>query len=145
MMKTTSMTPNQVEVPYGNYVTMNILLWNCRGALNVDFKRRVLEMMVNHHPSIMVITETRVGGDRVEKIIEDPHFDGFFAIDTIGYAGGLWLLWKKDEVHIFILSSIEQEIHATMKVRSSNLSWLISPTYANSRLAERRVLWSNLV
>lgn len=78
MMETTSMTPNQVEVPYDNYVTMNILLWNCRGALNVDFKRRVLEMTANHHPSIMVITETRVRGDRVEKIIEDLHFDGFF-------------------------------------------------------------------
>lgn len=86
------MTPNQREFPCGNYVAMNILLWNCRRALNADFKMRVLEMLVNHQPSIMVITETRVGGDRARKIIEDLPFDGYFATDTIGYAGGLWLL-----------------------------------------------------
>lgn len=43
-------------------------------------------MMVNHQPSIMVIIEMRVGGDRAGKIIKDLPFDGFFATNTIGYA-----------------------------------------------------------
>jgi len=71
---------------------MNILMWNCRGALNADFKRRIFEMVVNHHPAIMVITETKVSGERASKIAEGLPFDGFYATDTIGYAGGLWLL-----------------------------------------------------
>lgn len=70
-------------------------------------------MAVNHFPSIMVIIETRVGGDRAAKICEDLPFDGFFATKTLGY-GKLWLLWKKDEVNVFVLSSTEQEIHATV-------------------------------
>ena len=45
--------------------------------------------MVNHHPTIMVIIETRVGGDRAARIIENLPFDGFFATNTVGYAGGL--------------------------------------------------------
>lgn len=45
---------------------------------------------------------------------------------------------------LFILSSTEQEIHATIKVRCSNLSQIISPTYSSPRLNERRILWSNL-
>lgn len=144
MMEDAAMRPNQVEVPCGNFVNMNILLWNCRGALNVDFKSRVLEMMINHQSSIMVITETRVGGDRAERIIAELPFDGFYTTDTIGYAGGLWLLWKKEEAEISVLSSTEQEIHATVKVRSSNLTWIISPVYASPRLSERKILWSNL-
>lgn len=144
MMEDAAMRPNQVEVPCGNFVNMNILLWNFRGALNVDFKSRVLEMMINHQPSIMVITETRVGGDRAERIIAELPFDGFYTTDTIGYAGGLWLLWKKEEAEIFVLSSTEQEIHATVKVRSSNLTWIISPVYASPRLSERKILWANL-
>nr|POE48208.1 hypothetical protein CFP56_36807 [Quercus suber] len=72
--------------------------------------------MVNHFPVIMVITETRVGRDRAKKIIEDLPFDGSLVADTIGYAGGLWLLWKKDGVDISVLSSTKQEIHATVKV-----------------------------
>ena len=30
------MMPNPVEVPVGKFANMNILLWNCRGALNAD-------------------------------------------------------------------------------------------------------------
>ena len=52
-----------MEFPNNHCAKMNILLWNCRGALGLDFKRQVLEMMVNHFPSIMIITETRVSGD----------------------------------------------------------------------------------
>jgi len=46
-------------------------------------------MAVNLHPSIMVITETRVGGSRAKKIIEGLPFDGFIATNTIKYTGGL--------------------------------------------------------
>ena len=95
-------------------------------------------MAINHFPSIMIITETRVGGDRAARIREDLPFDGFFVTETIGYAGGLWLLWKKEEVDIFVLSSTEQEIHATVKVRDYDLTWLISPVYASPRIAERK-------
>uniref|UniRef100_A0A7N2N6N9 CCHC-type domain-containing protein n=1 Tax=Quercus lobata TaxID=97700 RepID=A0A7N2N6N9_QUELO len=99
--------PLEIEVPLGQFVKMNILLWNCKGALSADFKRRIFEMAINHHPSIMVITETRVGGDRAARIIEDLPFDGSIVTETIGYAGGLWLLWKTDDVDVMLLSSIE--------------------------------------
>ncbi|KAL0017636.1 hypothetical protein SO802_004705 [Lithocarpus litseifolius] len=90
-------------------------MWNCGGALNPDFKRRIFEMAVDYRPSIMVITETRVGGDRAEGIIDGLPFDGFITTDTIGYAGGLWVLWNKEEVDISLLASTEQEIHAIVK------------------------------
>ena len=101
------MNPNQVEVPIVQFVQMNILKWNCRGALNPDFKRRIFEMVVNHHPSIMVITETRVGGERAERIIEGLLFDSFITTDTIGYAGGLWILWKNEDIEVLPLASTE--------------------------------------
>ena len=53
--------PMEIKVPLGQFVKMNILLWNCRGALNVDFKRRIFEMAINHQLSIMVVTETGWG------------------------------------------------------------------------------------
>ena len=136
--------PMEIEVPLGQFVKMNILLWNCRGALNADFKRRIFEMAINHQPSITVVTETRVGGDRAAKIIEGLPFDGSIVTDTVEYAGGLWILWKTDDVEVILLSTTEQEIHATVKVRSSNLFWLILAIYASPRIAERKILWNNL-
>ena len=46
---------------------------------------------------------------------------------------------KSEEVEVFPLSSTEQEIHATIKVRSSNLTWLMSAIYASPRFVERRI------
>ena len=143
-MEVATMGSNSIEFPNTNCAKMNILLWNCRGALNADFARRIYEMAVNYSPSIMVLTETRVGGERAARIIEKLPFDGSFATDTIGYVGGLWLLWKKEEVEVSVLSSTEQEIHASIKVSNSNLSWLFSSIYASPRLYERKILWANL-
>ena len=68
-MIATSMTGSSpMEISTTHAAQMNILLWNCRGALNLDFKRKVIEMAVNHFRSIMVITETRVG-DMVLKTV----------------------------------------------------------------------------
>ena len=36
MMEAAAMMPNPMEVPVGKSANMNILLWNCRGALNAD-------------------------------------------------------------------------------------------------------------
>lgn len=107
MIATARMGIEPVEIPNNHCAKMNILLWNYRGALGLDFKRRVLEMMVNHFPSIMIITKTRVSGDRATKIIEEFPFDGFFTTQTINYVGDLWLLWKRDKVEVFVLSAME--------------------------------------
>ena len=72
-------------------------------------------------------------------------FDGAFHTDTIGYAGGLWVLWNADRVGLALLSSTEQEIHAKVKVRFTNASWLYSVVYASHKNAERQVLWKNLM
>ena len=140
MIASVMMGTNSVEIPNNHCAQMNILLWNCRGALNMDFKTRVMEMVINHFPTIMILTETRVGGDRTAKIAESLPFDGFFATETIGYAKGLWFLWKKKDVEIIVLSATEQEIHATVKVRDSDFSWILSPIYASPCLAERKIL-----
>ena len=41
---------------------------------------------------LMVITETRLSGARAVEMIESLPFDGLVVADTIGFAGGIWLL-----------------------------------------------------
>ena len=73
MVEATSMNPSHVEVPMDQFIKMNTLMWNCRGSLNPYFKRRVFEMAVNHRPSIMVITKTRVGGAELRRSLKRFH------------------------------------------------------------------------
>lgn len=131
MMEVTTLFPSLIKVPIRGFVKMNILLLNYRGALNANFKIRILEMVMNHHQAIMVTTETRARGERVERIVEGIPFNGFYATDTIGYAGGLWLLWKKEKEKVLVLSATEQGTHALVKVFNSNITWLISSIYAS--------------
>ena len=51
--------------------------------------------------------ETRVGGDRAREITDLLPFDGAFHTETVGYAGGLWVLWNADKVDVALLSSTE--------------------------------------
>ena len=49
--------------------TVNIVVWNCRGALKLKFKQTVADLINWHKPVVMIITETRVSGFRVEEVI----------------------------------------------------------------------------
>ncbi|KAL0011105.1 hypothetical protein SO802_006213 [Lithocarpus litseifolius] len=96
---------------------MNIIVWNCRGALKPSFQSHIRELVRNHNPAMLVVMETRVGGDRAREITDRLPFDGAIHMDTIGYAGGLWLLWNSDRVEIIPLTSTEQEIHVMVKAK----------------------------
>ena len=78
-------------------------------------------------------------------ITDNLPFDGAINTDTIEYAGGLWVLWMSDKVEVSSLTSTKQEIHITVKVRPSNLSWLFTAVYANPRSAKSHILWNNLI
>ena len=70
----------------------------------------------------MIVIETGVGGERTKEITNRLPFDGALHTDTVGYSGGIWVLWNSDEVEVTQLAKTKQEIHVEVKVRPSNLS-----------------------
>ena len=88
--------------------------------------------------------ETRVGGERAKEISDRLPFDGAIHTDTIGYTGGLWVLWNSGRVVVSPLATTKQEIHITVKVRPLNFYFLVFAVYASPRFNERWVLWNNL-
>ena len=124
---------------------MNILVWNSRDVLKPNFQEYVRELVRVHNPAILVIMETKLGGEKAKGITDRLPFDGAIHTETIGYAGGLWLLWNSDLVEVVQLADTEQEIHVEVKVIASNLSWILSAVYASPRSAERYILWENLI
>ena len=100
-------------------------------------------MQINN-PGILILTETRLGGTRAADLAKSVPFDEFLCSPTIGFAGGIWILWKTDVVELKHLCTTEQEIHTSVKVFGSNSSWLLSAIYASPRRSERRMLWQNL-
>lgn len=70
-------------------LNMNILIWNCRDALNPTFRNGVNDLVQLHSPAIMIVTETKVGGNRAKEIASRLPFDGAIISSTIGLTGGL--------------------------------------------------------
>uniref|UniRef100_A0A2N9HHK0 Reverse transcriptase domain-containing protein n=1 Tax=Fagus sylvatica TaxID=28930 RepID=A0A2N9HHK0_FAGSY len=136
--------PNNPPFMSSSEIGVNILTWNCRGVLNPCFRKALLDTLNINNPDILILTETRLGGDRAAELARSFPLDGFLCTNTIGFAGGIWILWKTEVVEVGHLCSTEQEIHASVKVRGSNSLWLISAIYASPRRSERRILWENL-
>ena len=86
---------------------MNILIWNCRGAMKPQFRKKVMDLVEWHSPLLMVITETKMSGAKANEIIKLLPFDGAAMADTIGFAGGIWLLWRMDLVQVDVLATTE--------------------------------------
>ena len=86
---------------------MNIIIWNSRGSLKPNFQKYVIELAHNHNLAIMVVMETKIGGDRAKAITDKLPFDRAIHADTIGYVGGLWLLWNLERVEVSLISKTE--------------------------------------
>ncbi|XP_023893265.1 uncharacterized protein LOC112005249 [Quercus suber] len=117
---------------------MNIIIWNSRGSLKPNFQKYVTELAHNYNPTIMVVMETKIGGDRAKAITNRLPFDRAIHSNTIGYAGGLWLLWNSDRVEVSLISKTEQEIHVTVKsalAELHNMAWIIAGDF-NEPLVE---------
>ena len=88
-------------------MSMNIICWNCRGALNPCFRNTLDSLISKYNPSIVIVMETRIGDLRAKDITDRLPFDGAIHTDTIGYAEGLWLLWNSEVVEVTQLAKIE--------------------------------------
>ena len=71
---------DECPTPYHSLV-MNIIIWNCRGALKPSFQKHVRELVSNHDSGNLIIMETRIGGDRAREITERLPFDGVIHMD----------------------------------------------------------------
>ena len=55
---------------------MNVLLWNCRGVLNLCFQCVLTNLVNAQSLTLVIVTETQVGGDRAKQITNRFPFDG---------------------------------------------------------------------
>lgn len=86
---------------------MNILVWNYRGAIKPSFRSTIHDLTNFHSLGIMVVTETCISGSRAGDIIRTLPYDSIHTTNPIGYAGGIWLLWRTDMVDLDILAATE--------------------------------------
>ncbi|KAG5541735.1 hypothetical protein RHGRI_021533 [Rhododendron griersonianum] len=130
--------------PTPKRLSMKILMWNCRGAASPHFRRHLADMVRDHHPLFVIITETRISGVRAKSISESLGFTHSVVADSVGFAGGIWLLWNDDVVRCDVLAITHQEIHASVQVHKNSTPFILSALYASPHFDIRQELWDNL-
>ena len=63
------------------------------GPYPLNLKPRT-HLFNNVGPAILVVMETHIGGVRAREITDRLPFENAIHTDTIGLAGGLWMLWN---------------------------------------------------
>ncbi|KAA8520195.1 hypothetical protein F0562_014451 [Nyssa sinensis] len=95
-----------------------LLSWNCRGAGDAKFMRAMKDLCQLHQPSIVLLFDTRISGSNADQVIKEIGFSDSYCIDPVGFTGGIWLLWCKDDVEIEINPIASQQIHMAVRFPS---------------------------
>lgn len=121
----------------------NMLFWNCRGVGNSRFPGLVRDYAHMYNLCFLAIFEPRISENKANKVVDRLGFDDNVRVEAVGFAGGIWCLWKHNKINIEVLSTSKYCI--LLKVNSRSLNpWLLSVVYGNPQERHREDLWNEL-
>lgn len=121
---------------------MRCVVWNVRGAVKKGFANLIKSLTSLHDIKIMAILEPRISGARAISVANSLGFSQFHIESAVGFSGGIWLLWKHDDVRVHILHSTSQVV--TALIHSGLKIWILSVVYGNPQPIAQRYLWDFL-
>ncbi|KAI8009782.1 hypothetical protein LOK49_LG06G01157 [Camellia lanceoleosa] len=129
--------------PTFNLSSMDLFIWNCRGAGNARFRRNLRELVRLHQPDMMVLMETKVEISSMGMFFNNLGYTALTHVDPIGRSGGIWLLWSPSQLNVRVQNASSQIITATIS-RQDYPDWVLSAIYASPNICLRDKLWNDL-
>jgi hypothetical protein len=120
-----------------------IFVWNCRGAANTSFYRVCKHYVSINKPAMLVIMETRCDPLKLRRTFELLGFDDMVSTEVRGFAGGIVVAWKRDNITVDVCKISFQYIHLHVKYPNDDW-WYLTPIYASPIETIRSVLWEEL-
>ncbi|KAI8012704.1 hypothetical protein LOK49_LG06G01482 [Camellia lanceoleosa] len=131
------------EIPQLQMSSMDILLWNCRGAGNDRFKRNLRDIVRFHRPNMIILLETKVELSTMGMYFNQLGFMASTHIDPVGRNGEIWMLWDPSQANVRVIEANSQMITATIS-RQDYPTWVLSAVYASPNSRMRDELWEGL-
>ncbi|KAI9081887.1 hypothetical protein K1719_036149 [Acacia pycnantha] len=121
---------------------MNFIVWNIRGAASKGIAAVVREMRFKYKLDMMVVLEPRVNGNIANKIIKSWRFKHSIRMEVVGFSGGIWIIWDREDLSVNVLEADEQFLHCSLCL--GGVGMLFSVVYANPNEQRRRRVWDQL-
>lgn len=128
--------------PLHIFKPMNIISWNVRSAAGADFRRIFREMIDSYKPDLVILSETRLSGQRAESIISTLGFNNHLKVDAMGFTGGIWVLWPSEAIQVEPISNAFHEMYFKIQVHSA--LFILIALYASLKFSIRKILWNKL-
>lgn len=124
-------------------VKESILFWNCRGAGSREFLCEIKELMKEHHPSILILLESRISGATADGVCKKLGMRSWIRSKARGFSGGVWVLWDDAAVQLDLAYDDYFFLHLLARSADGRL-WEVVVVYASPKLAVWRSLWGKL-
>ncbi|MCD7465102.1 hypothetical protein HAX54_000556 [Datura stramonium] len=94
---------------------MTLMIWNCRGSEQDDFRTSYRSMLDYHRPALVLLLETHMTNH--QYLADDFEFTDIANVPaTGGNSGGMALVWKNDLVTVDGVMINNEKVHCTIKV-----------------------------
>ncbi|OMP05986.1 hypothetical protein COLO4_08411 [Corchorus olitorius] len=77
--------------PFHEPADLTAVYYNARGAALLSFRSHLQILVDEHHPMIIIVTETRLGAREANQLASDLRYNQVIFMNPIGYCGGIWL------------------------------------------------------
>ncbi|KAL7158395.1 hypothetical protein ABFS83_02G140200 [Erythranthe nasuta] len=121
---------------------MSCLFWNCRGLGGPLTIHEIGDMLRRFDPTLVFLSETKATSQLIDKLKRRWNCFGF-AVDRVGQAGGLVMLWRK-ETNVDLLSYSQNHIDVEVSCLSTNFKWRCTGFYGQPDQSRRHLSWSLL-
>ncbi|KAI9128576.1 hypothetical protein K1719_000059 [Acacia pycnantha] len=77
-----------------------------QGAASADLGRQLRFLISKYHIKLLVLVETKTSGEKCLKLRRKIGFDSSFVEEAQGFSGGIWILWKSDDVKVDMICMV---------------------------------------
>ncbi|KAL4325459.1 hypothetical protein GQ457_11G029450 [Hibiscus cannabinus] len=116
IMETSHNLVNQQVNYFGNMSVLGVR--HAEGDSNIQLKEVV-------DPNIVALKETGVNGRKVDRIITCHGFPSSYRVETNGFSGGIWILWRHS-LSLDVVDVSNQFVHVVCLDRQTEKTLLLS-------------------
>ncbi|XP_012854346.1 PREDICTED: uncharacterized protein LOC105973839 [Erythranthe guttata] len=121
---------------------MNCIFWNCQG-LGAPLTIHVLgDIIRDHQPRLVFLSETRATLQLIEKLKRRWNLNGL-CVEKVGQSRGLALFWQKD-LAVDLISYSNNHIDAEVSGVNHNSKWRVTGFYGFPEHSRRQLSWNLL-
>ncbi|KAI9120350.1 hypothetical protein K1719_007383 [Acacia pycnantha] len=99
------------------------------GAASKGFAVVLKDTNCRYKVDVVVILEPRINGVKAHKTIKSWGFKNSVRVEAAGFSGGIWIMWKRDDLQIDVIVKDEQFIQC--KLRLNGEETLFAAVYAS--------------